>query len=82
MTDCGLEGHVTVHRGIMIKTKQVARKTYCCTSKGMQEHIYKHTGTTYELSYVRHIMEKWGSAMKVPVLYHVNRANRRNIKKL
>ena len=70
-----------VHPGIMSKVRQQTRETSCWTLQEMLEYIHEWTGVTYSESHVRRILEAWGYVMKVPVMYNVNRAGRRRIKK-
>ena len=51
------------------------------TAEEMQSHIFKMTDITFEISYVRKIMKKWGYAMKTPVQRHVKRASNRRIRR-
>lgn len=70
-----------VHRGIMSKVRQKTRETACWTLYDMSEHIREYTGVEYSESHVRRILAAWGYVMKVPVMRHANRANKRRIKK-
>ena len=71
-----------VHRGIMSKVRQKAREAACWTLHDMSEHICEYAGVEYSESHVRRILTAWGCAMKVPVMRHVNRASKRQIKKV
>ena len=70
-----------VHPGIMSKVRRKARETASWTLQDMHEYIREYTGVEYSEAHVRRILAAWGYVMKVPVLRHVNRANKRRIKK-
>ena len=89
-TDEGLDGLKTrprsgrpsrVPRWLMRRVMRCARKiSRCWTAEEMKSRIFEMTNTTFELSYVRKIMKKWGYTMKTPVRRHVKRASNRRIR--
>lgn len=71
----------SVPRGIMRRVRRRARKTKCWTPEEMRDLISQMTGRSFEISYVRKIMKKWGYVMKVPVLRYVSRPSVRSIRR-
>lgn len=61
--------------------KRARKKSVGWTAEEMQSLILKMTDITFELSYVRKIMKKWGYTRKTPVRRHVRRANKRRIRR-
>ena len=56
-----------VDKAIMRKIRKNACKKLIWTGKGVQDYIFKNTGTKYYITHVGYLLRKWGYTQKVPV---------------
>ena len=63
-----------VDKAVVKKIRKNACRKLIWTGREMQDYILKHSGTKYYITYVRHLLRRWGYSQKVPVGVHARRA--------